>query len=146
MTKQENLATKRLTIQNNKKVGVDICIINNSSVVQEGICSYIEKLGNINSIICSSKEYFEKELTNNHFDIIITDIEFNLSVDPIIIKSIKTAHPESQIMVFTRLENGYMRNASINYGATFFIYWGDQFQLLEIVTNAMIKKSLTEED
>jgi len=90
----------------------------------------------------SQKDYFSIHAVKN-FDIIITEIEFENKLDTPFVKQLKSISPETEIIVYTRLENNRLRNVALNLGAQFFLLWGDTYRLLERITEAMIRKVVT---
>ncbi|MCF6270139.1 MAG: response regulator [Melioribacteraceae bacterium] len=122
--------------------GTIICVIvlNDSPAIQEEIISNIQYVPNIEKIIVSTfTDFFEKHASKK-IDIVITDIEFGNKVLTSIVKQIKAISPETDIIIYTRIDSPKIRTRLLKNGANAFVQLGNISNLLEHIVKIMVKK------
>jgi len=123
-----------------KMVNICVIVLNDSPEIQEEIVSSIKYIPQINQIIVSTKEdYFEKHATKN-IDIVITDIEFGNKIETSIVKQIKAISPETDIIVYSRIDNPNIKTRLLNNGADAFVQLGNISNLLKHIVKIMVKQ------
>ncbi|MDA3862172.1 MAG: response regulator [Melioribacteraceae bacterium] len=129
-----------LTINKTDAKSISICVINDSPTLLEGIASLLEKVPNVNQIIKTSKaDYFDKHATK-HIDIVVTEIEFGEQIEESFVEQIKAISPDTNIIVYTRIENHASRNRLLQNGADAFIFLKDVSSFLEHIVKIFIRK------
>ncbi len=122
--------------------GTSVCIIvlNDSPDIYNEIISEIKYIPQVNQIIVSTKDdFFMKHLTKN-IDIVITDIEFGNKIETFIVKKIKAISPETDIIIYSRIDSPTIKNRLLKNGAAAFIQLGCISCLLESIVKVMVKK------
>lgn len=136
--KEERESKETVTKETYSKV-VNICIINDSPVIQEGIVSAIKSVPGVQKIITTSKNDFFGNHSSEQFDILITEIEFSNKIEISIIEEMKSIAPEAKIIVYTRFLNHAIRTRLLNDGADAFIFLRDITYLLGHIVKMIIK-------
>lgn len=127
-------------INSNQHDYLKICTINNSEIIRLGINEILKEEQSSNMLIDVSKSEFNQVWTQTKFDLIITDIEFNGIVDVDYISQIRSEHPEAKIIVHTNHRNNSFRTRSLNEGASFFIYFDKNLNLLQYIVRRVLTK------
>ncbi len=123
-----------------KRVNICVIVLNDSPEIQEEIVSSIKYIPQINKIIVSTKDdYFEKHATKN-IDIVITDIEFGNKIETSIVKQIKAISPETDIIVYTRIDSPNIKTRLLKNGAEAFVQLGNISNLLKHIVKIMVKQ------
>ncbi len=139
LSKHTTNSVGRYTIINpSPKLDEKICVISDSAVIKEGISSIFQQELNIKEITLTSKNNFIEKHTNTNFRIIITDIDFIDGCDTNFIEQIRSVLPNSKIIVYTSPKNRNQRIKALEYGSDFFIYFDDDFKLLEFIVKRII--------
>ena len=125
-------------VNENRKDFSKICVINNSEIIRIGINSVLKEEYRNDIILDVSKKEFCQVWAQSEFDIIITDIEFEGKNDVSFISQIKKTHPKSTIIVYTNFKNQLYRKSSLNNGASFFIFFDKNLNLLEYIVRRVM--------
>lgn len=137
--KLEDEATKTVT-NGNSPNNINICIINDSPVVQEGIVSALQNVPCVNSIITTTKNDFQENEPIEDIDILITKIEFANKIDINFIHKNKSKSPDAKIIAYTRFLNHAIRTRLLNDGADTFIFLRDISFLLGHIVKTIVEQ------
>ena len=126
-------------INSDDSKNINISIINDSPIVQEGIVAAIQNVPCLKNIRTTTKNDFIENHSDEEVDIIITEIEFSNKIDIQFIQEIKSKSPDAKIIVYTRFLNHAIRTRLLNDGADAFIFLRDISYLLGHIVKMIIR-------
>jgi len=136
--KLEDEITKAVNNGDSSK-NINICIINDSPIVQEGIVSALQNVSGVDKITTISKNDFLDNKSTEQNNIVITEIEFSDKIDIHFVQEIKSISPDAKVIVYTRFLNHAIRTRLLNDGADAFIFLRDISYLLGHIVKMIIR-------
>ena len=118
-----------------------LCVINDSDFIREGLLALLKKTPGIASTTGFEHDEFLSYNDHHEYSIIVTEIEYSNAINPDYLKHIRTAYPDSKIIVYTNFKNSNYKNMAINAGADFFLFMEDKYNLLEHLVAGILRLS-----
>jgi DNA-binding NarL/FixJ family response regulator len=119
--------------------GKSILIVDDSQIITERLQTMLEGLNNIGSIECAGDYPLAIQLLMNaSFDIVLLDINLPGGNGIDLLRHIKAAHPQSNVIMFTNQAGRYYRDICIKLGADYFMDKSTEFEDTPLIVSSLL--------